>query len=197
MLYNRVKDLPLYVSNRENFRKCIKNLAYKIMYKSKKEKVQNIISEKEITVLKDLGKNENLHITRPDKGNGVVILNNHEYIDKMELLLNDPLVFENQYHHDPLLKIMHSEDKINRMLKKLKNDNIITEEEYKHLYASGSTPGTLYGLPKIQKPNIPIRPILSAINTPNYKLAKFLIPSIEHLTKSEYVLKTQENFLKP
>ena len=112
------------------------------------------------------------------------------------LLLNDPLVFENQYHYDPLLKIMHSEDKINRMLKKLKNDNIITEEEYKHLYASGSTPGTLYGLPKIHKPNIPIRPILSAINIPNYKLAKFLIPSIEHLTKSEYVLKNSREFFE-
>ena len=48
MLYNRVKDLPLYVSNRENFRKCIKNLAYKIMYKSKKEKVKTSFPKKKL-----------------------------------------------------------------------------------------------------------------------------------------------------
>ena len=31
-----------------------------------------------------------------------------------------------------------------------------------------------YGLPKIHKPNIPLRPIVSAIGSPTYSLAKFV-----------------------
>ena len=44
----------------------------------------------------------------------------------------------------------------------------ITEEVYRELFPSGSTPGILYGLPKVHKPDWPARPILSAIGTCNY-----------------------------
>ena len=38
--------------------------------------------------------NENIVITKPDKGLGVVILNKNGFIDKMLVILNDPLKFE-------------------------------------------------------------------------------------------------------
>ena len=57
----------------------------------------------------------------------------------------------------------------------------------------GSQPGILYGLCKVHKIVTegipPFRPILSAINTPSYHLAKFFVPILSELTKNEFVLK--------
>ena len=51
----------------------------------------------------------------------------------------------------------------------------------------------LYGQPKVHKTvinNIPqFRPILSAINTPVYKLAKYLVPILSPLTVNDYTVK--------
>ena len=40
------------------------------------------------------------------------------------------------------------------------------------------------------------RPILSAINTPGYNLAKFLIPILESLTHNEFTVKDSFSFAK-
>ena len=65
-------------------------------------------------------------------------------------------------------------------MKKLKNKNAISEKIYTKLRPPGSKPGTLYGSAKLRqslKNGLPpFRPILSAIGTPTYKLAKFLFP---------------------
>ena len=39
--------------------------------------------------LNSLHSNENIVITKPDKGSGVVILNNNDFIDKMQEILDD------------------------------------------------------------------------------------------------------------
>lgn len=55
-----------------------------------------------------------------------------------------------------------------------KGRGYITEEEKTRLTTyTGSTP-RMYGLPKIHKPNNPLRPIVSNINAPTYHLSKFL-----------------------
>ncbi len=128
-----------------------------------------------------LKKNKDIIITSPDKGNGVVILNKHDYIEKKktESILNDKTKFE-IIKADWLKHIITLEDKLNRILRTLKNT--LTDVTYNYLFASGSTPGILYGLPKVHKEGCPIRPILSAINTFNYNLAKFFVPLLSHLT---------------
>ena len=54
----------------------------------------------------------------------------------------------------------------------------------------GNNPGILYGLCKVHKAVVdvcpPFRPILSAIGTPTYKLAKYLVPK---LTANEFSVK--------
>ena len=40
------------------------------------------------------------------------------------------------------------------------------------------------------------KPILSAINTPGYNLAKFLIPTLEPLTQNEFMVKDSFSFAK-
>ena len=56
----------------------------------------------------------------------------------------------------------------------------------------------MYGLAKVHKiftDGFPsIRPILSVIGTPTYKLAKFLVPKLKLLTTNEYTIKDSFTF---
>ena len=77
---------------------------------------------------------------------------------------------------DPTKKI---EAKIQRVLRKIKTN--LTSQEYSRLYPTGSCPGKFYGTIKIHKilptdnvDKLPIRPIVSNINTSTYELAKYL-----------------------
>ena len=50
----------------------------------------------------------------------------------------------------------------------------------------------MYALCKVHKDidkYPPFRPILSAINTPTYKLSKFFVPILKSLTSNEYTVK--------
>ena len=93
------------------------------------------------------------------------MLDRVNYIDKMMTLLSDSTKFLRMHCDDVLGLTVRLEDKINRFLNKLKKVNLITEPIYKHLFVSGSAPGILYGLPKVHKNGIPLRPILAAYNT--------------------------------
>ena len=54
----------------------------------------DMISKAELSALKKLSRNRNIVILRPDKGNGVVILNRVDYINKVESLLSDTSKFK-------------------------------------------------------------------------------------------------------
>ena len=66
----------------------------------------------------------------------------------------------------------------------------LSKDDYKYLKPCGSKPGIIYGLCKIHKDttvNDPVpafRPILSAIGTCNYNLAKYFVSILDRLNKS-------------
>ena len=66
---------------------------------------------------------------------------------------------------------------------------------YNNLFLQGSKPGILYGLPKVHKVNCPARPVMSAIGTFNYKLAKFLVPILQPLTGNQYTVYSSISFV--
>ena len=84
-------------------------------------------------------------------------------------------------------------------MKKLKNKNAVGEETYNKLRPVGSKPGTLYGSAIVHKTIIdwlpPFRPILSAIGTPTYRLAKFLVPVLSYITQNEFTVKDSFPFV--
>ena len=84
---------------------------------------------------------------------------------------------------------------MNRFLRSIK-DKVISPGVYHELFASGSIPGVLYGLPKIHKLSCSIRSILSAIGTFNYNLAKFLVPILSPLTTNEFSVRNSTAFAK-
>ena len=151
-------------------------------------------SKSDLQTLKNLSNNKDIVITKPDKGNGTVILNKSDYVQKMKDILDST---QFQTLNTPLPAALRSVDnRLNTYLRKLKKDSIIEDTVYQRLFSSGSQAGLMYGLPKIHKTNIPLRPILSGINTFNYNLAKFLVPVLAPLTINEYTVSDSFTFAK-
>ena len=98
-------------------------------------------------VLQNLRKNKDIVITKPNKGNGVVILDRKLYNNAIEGIIPDTSKFE-KLNEDPTLK---REASLQRFLCKLKQKNFFNEIEYDKLYPSGSAPACIYGTPKMHK----------------------------------------------
>ena len=94
--------------------------------------------------------------------------------------------------------LIHMENRVTNVLKTLKDKKEISIEQYKDLSPSGLRPGIMYCSAKFNQivtDGLPsFRPILSAIGTPTYKLAKFLVPVLELLTTTEYTIKDSFTF---
>jgi len=60
------------------------------------------------------------------------------------------------------------------LLTRWKNSNYISPAKYKSSYRSEGILSRAYRLPKIHKPDIPFRLIISSIDSPFYSLASFL-----------------------
>ena len=83
-------------------------------------------------------------------------------------------------------------------MKRLEKSGTLSTEQYKKIKAVGSRPGILYGLCKVHKAITdicpPFRPTLSAVRTPSYKLAKFLVPKLSSITFNEFTVKDSFSF---
>ena len=90
----------------------------------------------------------------------------------MNAILSDSSKFLKVPHEDPFLITVRLEDRIKRMLAKLKELGTISSDIYNQICASASSPEILYGIAKIHKPNVPLRPILAAYNTSMHQLGK-------------------------
>ena len=143
------------------------------------------LTKEEYLTLRTLGKDKTVVITKPDKENGVVIMDKTSYTDKVLSILSDSSKFQClSFSGDELLPILTKQEcKLARILRKLRSLNAIDKETYNKLLPSGSRPGIMFGLPKIHKADIPMRPILSAIGTFNYELARFLVSVLSPLIK--------------
>ena len=89
------------------------------------------------------------------------------------------------------------EKKLNNMLRGLWEAGEINKIGYDRLRATYSATPQLYGLPKIHKPEVPLRPIVSSIDSPTYNLAKFLTRIISPLTgKTSTFIKDSGDFVE-
>ena len=90
------------------------------------------------------------------------------------------------------------ENRVIDILKNLRDKKEISIEQYKDLSPSGSRPGIMHGSAKVHKivtgGFASFRPILSAIGTLTYKLAKFLALMLEPLTTNEYTIRNSFTF---
>ena len=95
---------------------------------------------------KEYQKNKDIIITKPAKGNGVVILDRKLYDNAIQEIITGTFKFE-KLNEDPTLK---REASLQRFLRKLKHKNLFNENEFDKLYPSGFAPAHIYGTPKMQ-----------------------------------------------
>ena len=173
----------------------LQNISHKLYYNFKPHKVFSpLFSKSDIKVLKDLAKDQDIIICKPDKGRGIVILNKNDYKEKMQAILSDSSKFVEVKDVTPIISTLRAEGRLNATVNKLKNNSVIDQTLASKLTTSGSFPGVMYGLPKVHKPNIPMRPILSANGTTAYNLSQYLVSLISDLTTNEFTIKNSYEF---
>ena len=185
------KETP--TDNKEFVKTRLKNIAYST-YEQTKRQLESNLSLNELNALKQLSRQKDIIIQKADKGNTVVIVDKNTYVDKMNSILKDTSKFQ-ELKIEPgkeLNYIVSLEKKLRDVYKLLLNAGHINKSTYDKIAPTGSRPGILYGLCKVHKNSVngspPFRPILSAINTPTYKLAKFLVPILSSLTSNNYTV---------
>ena len=143
-----------------------------------------------------------LVIQKSDKENSIAIIDKDDYLQKIRNILSDCSKFSevfvtNEKHLNFLVNI---EKQITDLLKQLNDSQVISDTEYKKLKPRGSRFGILYGLCKIHRSLInncpPFRAILSAIKTPSYNIAKYLVPILEPITTNKSTIKNSFEFAK-
>ena len=125
-----------------------------------------------------------------DKGRTTVILNKTEYDDKISQIIDDSESYST-IRNDPTSSI---ETKLRNLLKEWKNKNFITENQYKHLLILNGRLPSFFALPKIHKPQVPLRPIVSFCGSPLHALTKFLKTLLQPLVKDNYSVKNSYEF---
>ena len=90
-----------------------------------------------------------------DKGNATVVTERIDYDEKVRGLLSDTTTYK-RLPKDPT---QTQENKISRKLRELQKSEEITTTIYNRLRPTGSQPPRLYGLPKIHKQSVALRPI--------------------------------------
>ncbi|XP_046406364.1 uncharacterized protein LOC124171266 [Ischnura elegans] len=127
----------------------------------------------ERTALKALRENQDILILPADKGNATVLMKQVEYQKKISELLSDTIY--RKLGKNPMAK---AERETKAIIKK----SSIPLEEKRGLITSAPKPPRLYGLPKVHKEGVPLRPIVSQIDAPTYRLAKYLARTLQNHT---------------
>jgi len=148
-------------------------------------------------ILKKLRGDQNIVIVKPDKGNGVVILNKADYNTSLMSIISDTNKFK-LLEDDPTLK---REGQLKRFLPKLKKNykkDFFSTKEYDRIYPKGSVPARIYGLPKMHKTFVsvpPFRPVVSSIGTFNYNLSQYLGSLLTPFLPAEYTARDTFTFV--
>ena len=152
----------------------------------------NNLTNDERQALKRLKTDKDIVILPADKGRVTVVMDRTDYHDKMNELVNDKQTYE-ELKRDPTPALQR---KLNSKLLKLKKTDAIDIRHYYRLRCPVPQPPKLYGLPKLHKPNIPMRPIVSFCGSPTYQLSKYLTTVLQPLTdQSRHKLQSTENFI--
>ena len=149
---------------------------------------------KDFNCLKNLSK-KNINVCKFDKGNGLVILDHDEYIKKLNNVLEAPQFSEIiKFRKNGKLPPIKDEQYVISLLNDLVKNNHMKKSVADSIRPIGSQPAKLYGLPKVHKEGMPLRPVLSMIETAQYKIAKYLDSILKPLIKSELECKDSFEF---
>ena len=104
------------------------------------------------------------------------------YHEKMNAIINLPqfekYIKPRKNAKHPVLK---EQERIRDVLKELLEEGKISEKLHEELVPRGSQPARLYGLAKVHKKNIPVRPVLSMPGSAYHKVAEYIAGCLKHV----------------
>ena len=88
-------------------------------------------------------------------------------------------------------------NKLIALLKNIKAEGGMDDNTYKRLYPTGAVPPKYYGLPKVHKPGMPLRPIISSVGSVTHATAKELSRIIKPLVGgSQHHVRNNRDFIQ-
>jgi len=144
-----------------------------------RHKVYNM-STREIKALRNLQNNKDIIIKKADKNSGIVIMNRSDYYSKVLAMLNDCDVYSRIADYD--IFVVKSET--DKLAHDLYINDYISTKQFRYITEYKVTCPIFYGMPKIHKKNCPLRPIVSQINGPTYRINQ-LIHELLYVAENE------------
>jgi len=152
------------------------------------------MTKKEHLDLQQLKKDPSIIITKADKGNIATVLDKEWYDNKINQMLDD----EEIYKRLKTSPTATTTKEVNKFINNLLESNRTTKEASFRLKITDATTPRLYGLPKLHKENIPLRPTVSFTDLLTYGLAKELSVLLKPLIgKSKYHVRNSSDFASP
>jgi hypothetical protein len=147
------------------------------------------ISKMEHEAIKNLRNNENIVILKADKGGATVVMNRIDCNTKMIEHLTTTGSYK-KLNNNPISKII-------KEVKKAIKDSNLDERTKKRLTPSCLITPRIYGLPKIHKEGVPLRPIVNTIGSPTYELARYVARILGPLVgKKNSYIKDSRDFVE-
>ncbi|XP_075163049.1 uncharacterized protein LOC142235673 [Haematobia irritans] len=108
-----------------------------------------------------------------------------DYEEKMNKMLEDKNTYKCT-RADPTNKLVRNN---NSIVSELFKNKYIDAYQKKTMYCSAASAPRIYGLPKIHKDNVPLRPIVSSMNVPCYNLSKYIGDILRQLVSKKLNVK--------
>lgn len=170
----------IITNHKNNFNKTNSNKKEQKIFLNKINKTKSFLKQ-----------NNNLKILKPDKSNKTVIMFENDYNKKINDLLKDGNTYK-ELKTDPT-NIYQKNN--NNLICRWENLMYISPNTAKYLKIQNAQPPRIYGLPKLHKKGIPLRPIVSCIQSPFEKLSKFLKNILQNIVnQNNYYIKDSVDF---
>ena len=124
-----------------------------------------------VQALTSLAADQSINISSSDKGGGIVIIDNAEYLEKMQALLDDNKTYRKVATGSHTEAARDFERTARTLLNRCKDDG---GTRLKYLLEEDPRTPRMYGLPKTHKPGVPMRPITSGVGSAPHRLAREL-----------------------
>ena len=149
------------------------------------------VSKEDGRALMRLRDDDDIVVLPADKGNATVVMDKADYNEKaLSLLENHPFEVMKSC---PKRKV---EERINRFLWGLYQRRRMTKPLYDRLHASSCSLPRFYGLAKIHKAGVPLRPVISAVGSALYGVSKYLAEVLKPLVgKGGFTVSNSREFV--
>lgn len=153
----------------------IRKKAFEVIESARGTPISFVSAHEQMQIIKRL-KEKNVVYVKADKGNQVVILDKTDYENRVLQLISE--CGYKKMKRNPLKTMVRECDTMRQKIRKVFCDRVC-----RNLIVPNPVMPEMYALPKTHKPGNKMRPIVSNINAPSYKMAKWLLSEVKQLPK--------------